>query len=192
MTIHPWLRYFPGDSGYLALRPVRIKAVTALRTLALLLAFSPLGFSQWVNKPLDAPANPNPQLYEANANARHDISLAIATAAKGHKRILLVFGGNWCIDCHILEKAFHQPRIAPLVNNNFLVVHVDVGEYTKNLDLAAKYRVDLKKGVPAIAVLDGRGAFLYSTSEFEKARLLTEDDVVQFLDRWKPTGSAKN
>jgi thioredoxin-related protein len=168
-----------------------MKAVLA-RTLFILIAFSACGFCQWVNKPLDAPANPNPQLYAANANARHDISQAIATAARGHKRILLVFGGNWCIDCHILEKAFHQPRIAPLVNNNFLVVHVDVGEYTKNLDLAAKYRVDLKKGVPAIAVLDGRGAFLYSTSEFEKARLLTEDDVVQFLDRWKPTGSAKN
>jgi thioredoxin-related protein len=160
--------------------------VTALRTPLVLLASSALAFCQWVNKPLDAPANPNPRLYAANANARHDISQAIVTAVKSHKRILLVFGGNWCIDCHILDKAFRQPRIAPLLNDSFLVVHVDVGEYTKNLDLAAKYRIDLKKGVPAIAVLNGRGAFLYSTSEFEKARLLTEDDVVQFLDRWKP------
>jgi thioredoxin 1 len=164
----------------------RIETVTVLRILALLLAGSAVGFCQWVNKPLEPPANPNPQLYAGDANARHDISQAVVTAAKNHKRILLVFGGNWCIDCHILDKAFRQPRIAPLVNDNFLVVHVDVGEYTKNLDLASKYRVDLKKGVPAIAVLDGRGAFLYSTSEFEKARLLTEDDVVQFLDRWKP------
>jgi thioredoxin-related protein len=167
-----------------------MQLVIAPRALFVLLVSSALGFSQWVNKPLDAPANLNPHLYEANANARHDISQAIVAAAKNHKRILLVFGGNWCIDCHILEKAFHQPRITPLLNNNFLVVHVDVGEYTKNLDLAAKYRVDLKKGVPAIAVLDGRGAFLYSTSEFEKARLLTEDDVVQFLDRWKPAKSS--
>jgi len=135
---------------------------------------------------LEAPVSPNPQLYSANANARHDISQAIAAAAKNHKRILLVFGGTWCIDCHILEKAFHQPRIAPLLNDNFLVVHVDVGEYTRNLDLATKYHINLKKGVPAIAVLNGSGAFLYSTSEFEKARVLSEDDVVQFLDRWKP------
>src|SRR5215831_15982387 len=164
--------------------PDRMKAVTAPRILALILASSSLGLSQWQNKPLEAPANPYPQLYAANANARHDISQAIAAAAKSHKRILLVFGGNWCIDCHILEKAFHQPRIAPLVNDNFLVVHVDVGEYTKNLDLAAKYHIDLKKGVPAIAVLNGSGAFVYSTSQFEKARLLSEDDVVQFLNQW--------
>jgi thioredoxin 1 len=163
-----------------------MKAVTALRTLFILLFLSATSFCQWINKPLEAPANPNPQLYAANANARHEISHAVVTAAKSHKRILLVFGGNWCIDCHILEKAFHQPRIAPLVDNNFLVVHVDVGEYTKNLDLAAKYRIDLKKGVPAIAVLNEHGAFLYSTSEFEKAHLLTEDDVAQFLTQWKP------
>ena len=25
---------------------------------------------------------------------------------------VLDFGGNWCIDCHVLENAFHQPRIA--------------------------------------------------------------------------------
>jgi thioredoxin 1 len=174
------------DPGDLLPIPVRMKAVTALRTLFILLFLSATSFCQWINKPLEAPANPNPQLYAANANARHEISHAVVTAAKSHKRILLVFGGNWCIDCHILEKAFHQPRIAPLVDNNFLVVHVDVGEYTKNLDLAAKYRIDLKKGVPAIAVLNEHGAFLYSTSEFEKAHLLTEDDVAQFLTQWKP------
>jgi thiol:disulfide interchange protein len=166
-----------------------MKPVTALRTLAFLVAFSSFGVGQWKNKPLDAPANPNPQLYPANANARHEISQAIAAGAKSHKRILLIFGGNWCIDCHILEKAFHQPRIEPLLNNNFVVAHVDVGEYTKNLDVAAKYHIDLKKGVPAIAVLNGNGGFLYSTSQFEKARVLSEDDVVQFLDRWKPTRS---
>jgi len=162
-----------------------MKAVKASRILALVLAFSTSGFCQWRNKPLEAPANPNPHLYAANAKARHDISQAIAATAKNHKRILLVFGGNWCIDCHILEKAFHEPRIEPLLNSNFVVVHVDVGEYTKNLDLAAKYHIDLKKGVPAIAVLNGNGVFVYSTSEFEKARVLSEDDVVQFLDKWK-------
>ena len=29
-------------------------------------------------------------------------------------------------------------------------------------------------------------AFLSSTTDFEKSRLLTEDDVVAFLDKWKP------
>jgi thioredoxin 1 len=157
---------------------------------AFVLLFSALGLAQWKKTPLQAPAQRNPQLYPANANAEEEIREAIAAAGKENKRILLVFGGNWCTDCHVLDNAFHQPRIAPLLNSNFLVVHVDVGKYDKNLDLAKKYRVDLEKGVPSIAVLDGSGGFLYSTSEFEKARVLSEEDVIQFLNAWKPQPAA--
>ena len=73
-----------------------------------------------------------------------------------------------------------------MLNANFIVVHVDVGRYDKNLDLAKRYRVDLEKGVPSLAVLNARGAVLYATRDFERARVLSEDDVVAFLDKWKP------
>lgn len=155
-------------------------------SLVIPLLLSASGFAQWKNAPLQPPAQPNMQLYPANANAQEEIKEATAAAGKQNKRILLVFGGNWCIDCHVLDNAFHQPRVAPLLNGNFIVVHVDVGKYDKNLDVAKKYHIDLEKGVPSVAVLNSDGSFLNSTSEFEKARLLTEDDVVQFLDKWKP------
>jgi thiol:disulfide interchange protein len=155
------------------------------RLFVFALLFGALGLAQYPKTPLQAPARPNPQLYPANANAVEEIREATA-AARHHKRILLVFGGNWCMDCHVLDNAFHRPTIAPLLNKNFIVVHVDVGEYTKNLDLAEKYHVDLKKGVPSIAVLNSDGSFLYSTAEFEKARVLSEEDVLQFLNTWKP------
>jgi thioredoxin 1 len=142
--------------------------------------------AQFKRVPLQAPANPNPQLYRADANAAQDIRRALATAAKQHKNVLLDFGGNWCIDCHVLENAFHQPRIAPLLNSNYIVVHVDVGKYDKNLDLAKKYHVNLQKGVPSLAVLDSQGKVLYATGDFERAHLMSEDDVIQFLDKWRP------
>jgi hypothetical protein len=44
--------------------------------------------------------------------------------------------------------------------------------------------------VPSIAVLNGNGRFLYSTSEFEKAAIRSEEDVIQFLNAWKPEPSA--
>jgi thioredoxin 1 len=142
--------------------------------------------AQFKRVPLQAPANPNPQLYRADANAAQDIRRALAAAAKQHKNVLLDFGGNWCIDCHVLENAFHQPRIAPLLNSNYIVVHVDVGKYDKNLDLAKKYHVNLEKGVPSLAVLDAMGKVLYATGDFERAHLMSEDDVIQFLDKWRP------
>ncbi|MGZ7052945.1 MAG: thioredoxin family protein, partial [Candidatus Angelobacter sp.] len=61
--------------------------------------------AQWKRVPLQAPAQPNPQLYRSDANAAQDIRKALAAAVKQHKNVLLDFGGNWCIDCHILENA---------------------------------------------------------------------------------------
>ena len=155
------------------------------------LLFSAVATAQFKRVPLQAPAQPNPQLYKANANAVQDIRQALAAAGKQHKNVLLDFGGNWCLDCHVLDNAFHQPRIAPLLNNNYVLVHVDVGRYDKNLDLAKQYHVDLEKGVPSLAVLDARGNVLYATRDFERARVMSEEDVIQFLDKWKPTQGKK-
>ena len=137
---------------------------------------------------LPEPATPNPNLYPAPEDAPADLAAALARAATDHKRILLVFGGNWCYDCQVLNATFHSPSIAPLVDSNFHVVHINIGEGDKNLSLAAKYNVPLKKGVPALAVLDFDGKLLYSQQqgEFEDSVRIGPADVTAFLEKWKP------
>jgi Thioredoxin-like len=134
------------------------------------------------------PVKPNTNLYPAPEVARSEIAAALRRAASDHKRVILVFGGNWCYDCHVLDAAFHSKDIAPLVRANFHVVHVNVGEMDKNLDLAAKYEVPLNKGVPALAVLDSDGKVLYSQKqgEFENSVRIGPADVVAFLEKWAP------
>ena len=133
----------------------------------------------------------NPHLYEKDADAKVEIRETLAKAARMHKRVILVFGGNWCYDCHVLEAAFHQADVSPLLNRNFMVVHVDIGEMNKNLDLAQKYRIPIKKGVPALAVLAPDGTLLYSQQhgEFESARNMDPDDLIAFLNKWKPAAA---
>jgi thiol:disulfide interchange protein len=157
----------------------------------LIMLFSLCAAAQFKPVPLQPPAQINPHLYNSAANATLDIRRAVATAAKEHKNVLLDFGGNWCIDCHVLDNAFHQPRIAPLLNDNYVLVHVDVGQYDRNLELAKKYHADLSKGVPSLSVLDARGTVIYATKDFERARVLSQDDVIHFLDKWKPHHAAK-
>lgn len=127
-------------------------------------------------------------LYPSDADAQKEIEEALQAAAKSHKRVMLVFGGNWCYDCHVLDAAFHTPEIAPTLNRNYVVVHVDVGEYNKNLDLAKRYEVPLERGVPAAAILDNTGKLLVSqkNQEFEKARSMAPEDILAFLNKWKP------
>ena len=134
------------------------------------------------------PLKLNPNLYSPQADAKLEIKEALEQAARGHKNVILVFGGNWCYDCHVLDLAFHHPEIEPTLKAHFLVVHVDIGEYDKNLDLAEQYQVPLKKGVPALAVLASDGKLLYSQrgGEFEAARALAPEDVIAFLKKWQP------
>src|SRR5262245_64893062 len=103
----------------------------ALPAMALIFLLACLGNAQWTNAPLQPPSRPNMRLYREDANAVQDISEARLQARKANKRVLLVFGGNWCIDCHVLDNAFHRPRIAPLLDPAFIFVHLDVGLYTK-------------------------------------------------------------
>ena len=63
---------------------------------------------------------------------------------------------------------------------------MDIEEDKKNLDLVRKYHIPLEKGVPSVAILNRRGLRLYSSAEFEKARSMTEEDVIAFLNLWKP------
>ncbi len=138
---------------------------------------------------LPEPAKPDTDLYPPAQEAPSEIKAALARAAKDHKRVILVFGGNWCYDCHVLNATFHSKDIAPLVDANFHVVHVNIGDdYDKNLDLAAKYKVPLKRGVPALVVLDADGSLLYTQQEgeFENSMRLGPDDVTAFLQKWAP------
>jgi thioredoxin 1 len=144
--------------------------------------------SAFVPRRLPEPAKPNPQLYPDPAEAPSEIAAALTAARKDHKRVLLVFGGNWCYDCHVLDATFHLKAVAPLVSENFHLVHVNVAEYNKNLDLAKKYGVSLDKGVPSLAVLDPDGKLVFGQQqgEFESTVKIGPEDVTAFLQRWKP------
>ena len=137
----------------------------------------------------------NPKLYDPAANARAEIARAIRTAGREHKRILLVFGANWCPDCQALNYRFNQEPVKELVDSNFIVVHVDTGEgegrFAKNVDVAQQYQIPLKKGIPAIAVLSQRGRLLSSQTngQFSSARRLDPQQIVDFLNQWKPPKS---
>jgi hypothetical protein len=88
----------------------------------------------------------------------------------------------------VLDAAFHSKEIAPIVTANFHVVHVNIGEYNANTEIAKKYDVPLEKGVPALAVLDSAGKLLTSQQhgEFESAVKIGPGDITQFLEHWKP------
>ena len=71
---------------------------------------------------------------------------------------------------------------------NYTLVHVNIGLYDQNQDLAARYDIPLSKGVPALAVLDSSGKPLYvqRNGEFESDGRHRPTAVTGLPNRWKP------
>jgi thioredoxin 1 len=126
-------------------------------------------------------------IYPAPDQAKSDVAAALAASAAAHKRIILDFGGNWCTDCHVLDLYFHDQTNKPILDANYVLVHVNIGRMNENLDIAERYRIPLRKGVPALAVLGEHGELLYSqqVGEFEAMRGMKSSAVTEFLVHWK-------
>jgi thioredoxin 1 len=126
-------------------------------------------------------------LYPANADAKKEIEDALKIAASNNKRVMLIFGGNWCYDCHVLDQALHEGDAGKIFKDHFLLVHVDIGEGNKNLDLVKQYETTIDFGVPTVVLLNSSGRVIYSSTkgEFEAARKMMKKDLVAFLNEWQ-------
>jgi thiol:disulfide interchange protein len=125
-------------------------------------------------------------IYPDTSAAQGDLDAALAQARAQHKRVLVDFGGDWCGDCQVLDIYFHRPENLAILQQNFVLVHINVGHIDQNLEIGDRFHVGLKKGVPALAVLAPNGKPLYGQSgEFEDMRHMDPGSVHEFLEKWK-------
>lgn len=138
------------------------------------------------------------KIYDEGAIASQDIDRAIAIAQQSGKRILLMFGGNWCIWCHRLHRLFNSdPVIHDLLEKNYILVMIDVGKRDKNLDLNEKYGNPFQHGFPVLVVLESEGSLLHiqETGSLEYTPQESNQKghhpgrVLKFLETWAPQGA---
>ncbi|HEY0308779.1 MAG TPA: thioredoxin family protein [Acidobacteriaceae bacterium] len=129
-------------------------------------------------------------IYNETSDAKKDISNALVLAQSTNRNVLLDFGANWCPDCQMLEVYLHQDPNSQLLEKNYILVHVDMGRMDKNLDVAYTFNVPIKKGIPALAVVQpsGRVVFSQTAGEFANMRSMQSSSVTEFLKMWRPKG----
>lgn len=105
------------------------------------------------------PRGERPQIYDESADAREQIAAALKLAKKENRRVLIQWGANWCGWCHLLHDKFAKDaKIAKTLRYEYDVVLVDIGRWSKHMDLAKEYGADLRgSGVPYLTVLDADG-----------------------------------
>jgi len=143
------------------------------------------------------PAGPAPpevaRPYDEGADAQAQIDAALASAQADHRRVLLVFGANWCPWCRRLEYVLrNDPGVTSALARGYHLVHVDVGprESSTNRDVARRYGDPLANGLPCLVVLDPDGSVVHvqETGALEDGDHHDPARVVAFLDRYAAAG----
>ena len=125
-----------------------------------------------------------PMPYDESADPQRDLQNAMAVARKTGKRVLVVFGANWCPDCRALDREFHAGgKTDALVAERYEVVKVDVGRFDKNLDFVHLYGNPIAKGIPSVVVATPTNEVVYQTraGELADARSMGPDGIYGFF-----------
>ncbi len=109
---------------------------------------------------------------------------ALTEARSQNKDVLVIFGANWCEDCRDLDRAMHGSS-ASLIDPLFVVVKINVGNFDKNLDLAARYGNPIQKGIPAAVLVTPTDKVVYSTraGELANARRMGDSGIYDFFSK---------
>lgn len=128
-------------------------------------------------------------------DARVAIKAARVQALGEGKRVAVVFGADWCPDCDAFKKALGHRLVAPIVDPNYVVVKVSVGNRDRNLDLMEEYGMSVDSGIPAVAILETDGSLVAAQREGEfrnASHLLSVAEIVSFFHRWAPERAEAN
>ena len=78
------------------------------------------------------------------------IDQARAEARLNHKVLMVEFEADWCSDCRVLSGSLQERDIRDYLARHVEALHVDVGQFNRNLDIARYLGVDVNQGIPAV------------------------------------------
>ena len=142
-------------------------------------------------EPAADPEGPPPEVaepYDESADAAQEIERALAAVRGTDKRVLLVFGANWCNWCRRLEHVLrHHAEVRAALGEGFEVVHVNTGARGsgRNAAVNERYGNPMQHGLPVLVVLDGSGEMVLTqeTGSLEIGDRHDPTKVLAFLER---------
>jgi thioredoxin-related protein len=135
-------------------------------------------------------------IYDKAADAQVQVQKAATQARREDKRILVMFGGDWCGWCHKLHELFaNDAEIRKILSYEYVLVMVDT-EAPGAADLMRKCKEALSKeelqkgvGFPFLGVLDAEAKVVTAqrTDPLEEGDHHHPGRVKEFLNRWAVT-----
>lgn len=99
---------------------------------------------------------------------------------------VIIFGGNWCPDCRILDGTLELPTVKKFLNEHYKIMHIDIGRYDKNMELMSHLKIEQKKGVPRVVIFNFQKEILNSStsSEWTTARDRKQQEIFNYFQKY--------
>jgi len=99
---------------------------------------------------------------------------------------VIIFGGNWCPDCRILDGTLELPTVEKFLNEHYKIMHIDIGRYDKNMELMSHLKIEQKKGVPRVVIFNFQKEILNSStsSEWTTARDRKQQEIFNYFQKY--------
>ncbi len=135
-------------------------------------------------------------IYDKAADVQAQVDKATAAAKQDNKRVLLMFGGDWCGWCHKLHELFaSNAEIRKLLSDEYVLIMVETTApnaeawLAKCKDALSKEEFDKGIGFPFLGVLDADGKVITAqrTNSLEEGDHHDPGKVKDFLTHWTVT-----
>ena len=156
-------------------------------TYLLTLIISMNGFTDFDRLgPEDILITPLPLPYDEKVVDSLQLDEFIDLSISRGKQPVVIFGGNWCPDCRILEGTLAMPTIKKFLQQHYQVMHIDIGRYDRNMELMDHLNIESKKGVPRVVILDLEKNIVNSStsSEWTTARDRKQQEIYNYFQKF--------
>jgi len=132
-----------------------------------------------------AAEHPEARLYDSTRDASNDVDAALAQGEAERKITLVVMGANWCHDSRALAGWFTTDAdIMGVLERNFVVTYVDVGQKDRNIDIAQRFGIEEIVGTPTMVMIDYDGSVLnkVTAKDWRNSASRSKEDIIYELE----------
>ena len=128
-----------------------------------------------------------PKVYNEDLDAMEQIQKAVEEARASGRYVMCQVGGNWCPWClRFAEFATKDSVIAPLMEENYVYIHVNYSKGNKNLEAMRFLGNPGRFGYPVFVVLNEKGEPIHiqESESLEEGKGYSSMRVEKFLRLW--------
>jgi len=115
---------------------------------------------------------PLPLPYDGKEYSENNIKTFIDNTIAESKQPIIIFGGNWCADCRILDGTFELPTVKEFMQAKYRILH-----------MFSFFGIPKEEGVPRVLVFDKQKNLLNapSSKEWTTARDRKKQEIFNYF-----------